>query len=190
MRRKELVANPLPAAAAGADTRRFGDPVEGWLNRYVEGEDEPEPIWCCLRERHIYYFAKPPKKSLGVKPLGYADLRDGAKLRDSTRQLTGGSRRSATTVSGDATASTRGGGGGAKFFGGLFSDAAGEGRRFTIREGCSLLATTLECESAAKYDVWVAEVEAAIDGRVHRDSASPARLRRAKKKGGRAEWRG
>ncbi|KAH8044631.1 cAMP-dependent protein kinase regulator [Aureococcus anophagefferens] len=61
-RAAELVKNPLPAMSGGADTRKFGDPVEGWLQRVVDG-DECEAVWCCLRERHLYYYAKQPKKA-------------------------------------------------------------------------------------------------------------------------------
>ena len=60
-RAAELVKNPLPAMSGGADTRKFGDPVEGWLQRVVYG-DECEAVWCCLRERHLYYYAKQPRK--------------------------------------------------------------------------------------------------------------------------------
>ena len=71
-RAAELVKNPLPAMSGGADTRKFGDPVEGWLQRVVDG-DECEAVWCCLRERHLYYYAKQPKKGAPRKPLGYVE---------------------------------------------------------------------------------------------------------------------
>ena len=80
-RAAELVKNPLPAMSGGADTRKFGDPVEGWLQRVVDG-DECESVWCCLRERHLYYYAKQPRKGAPRKPLGYVDLREGARLSE------------------------------------------------------------------------------------------------------------
>ena len=33
MRRQNIATSPLPSAAQGADTRKFREPVEGWLTR-------------------------------------------------------------------------------------------------------------------------------------------------------------
>ncbi|KAH8065697.1 cAMP-dependent protein kinase regulator [Aureococcus anophagefferens] len=90
-RAAELVKNPLPAMSGGADTRKFGDPVEGWLQRVVDG-DECEAVWCCLRERHLL-LREAAQEGRARKPLGYVDLREGARLRDGEKTVAKASGR-------------------------------------------------------------------------------------------------